>query len=60
MEAQRILGRYAADGDVQMIRWLHKTGECDIRMCSELGTTCAYLAVLHDRPGGRGRRCQLP
>jgi len=91
MEAQRMIGRYATNGDVQvggpaqdnpgfplyfknslrgggitpwsftrpanhrfflwqMLRWLHKTGECDLGKCSELGTSCAYAAVLGDRP----------
>mmetsp|Transcript_1415 Transcript_1415/g.2865 ORF Transcript_1415/g.2865 Transcript_1415/m.2865 type:complete len:216 (+) Transcript_1415:240-887(+) len=50
MEAQRQVGRCAAEGDVQMLRWLHKSGECSLGAKSELGTSCAYLAVLHDRP----------
>jgi len=53
MEAQRQVGRCAAEGDVQMLRWLHKSGECSLGAKSELGTSCAYLAVLHDRPGTR-------
>ena len=33
-----------------MLQWLHKSGECDLSKPTELGTTCAYLAVLNDRP----------
>lgn len=50
IEASRLVGRYAAEGDVEMLRWLHKSGEVDLSVKTEMGTTCAYLAVLNDRP----------
>ena len=43
--------RPAVEGDLELLRWLHKSKECDLGEVSELGTSAAYLACLHDRPG---------
>jgi len=45
------IGRYVESGDIELMKHLFATKECDFSAKSELGTTAAYLAVLHDRPG---------
>jgi hypothetical protein len=44
-----MISQPATDGDLELLRWMHKSGEVDLGMITELGTSCAYLAVLHDR-----------
>lgn len=44
------VSRAAEAGDVELLRALHLSGEAKLGDKSSLGTTAAYLAVLHDRP----------
>lgn len=38
-EASRMVSRPAIDGDLDLLRWMHNSGEINLGMVTELGTS---------------------